>query len=188
VVFFLDTARESFDLLLSIGAGTGLIYLLRWFWWRVNAWSEIAAMTSSFAISLGLFIAQKNGAAIPPHISLIASVAVTSVVWILVTFLTRPADRATLENFYRLVRPFGRGWEDIRRSTGVSASADSLPSCLLGWALGCTLVYSALFGTGNFLYGRNAQALVCLAPFCVSLAGLIWLLPRIFKDNGRGSI
>ncbi len=188
VVFFLDTARQSFDLLLSIGAGTGLIYLLRWFWWRVNAWSEIAAMISSFAIALGIFIAQKNGVAIPSHISLIASVVFTSIVWIAVTFLTEPVDKTTLENFYRLVRPFGRGWDAVRRSTGLASSPDSLPHCLLGWFLGCTMVYSALFCTGNLLYGRTAQALVCLAPFCVSLAGLVWLLPRIFSSNNGEAV
>src|SRR5204862_3033189 len=85
LTFALDTAKEAFDLILSVGAGTGLIYLLRWFWWRVSAWSEIAAMTSSFLVALGFFIAAKQGAHIPSHIALITTVAITTVVWIIAT-------------------------------------------------------------------------------------------------------
>ncbi len=181
LMFLLDTARESFELLLSIGAGTGLIYLLRWFWWRINAWSEIAAMASSFIIAFSLFAVRKAGANIPSHLTLIVSVGLTSVVWLVVTYLTRPADEQALINFYRLVRPFGRGWKEVRKKAGVPPSPDSLPHAFLGWILGCGLVYSALFGTGNFLYGKTTHGLVLLLPFCLCLSGLIWLLPRIFK-------
>lgn len=84
----LDTARQSFDLLLSIGAGTGLLYLLRWFWWRINAWSEISAMVSSFVVALGFFLAGKAGHVVPSHVSLIVTVLVTTIVWVSATFLT----------------------------------------------------------------------------------------------------
>ncbi len=180
IVFFLENAKDSFDLMLSIGAGTGLIYLLRWFWWRINAWSEIAAMISSFCIAAGLFIAKKCGAALPTHVTLALSVAVTTVVWVLATLLTRPTRRETLLAFYRLVRPAGPGWRAIRRETGLAPSPDSLPHAFLGSMLGCALVYAALFGTGAFLYGRTAQGTVCLAVFLASAGGLVWLLPRMF--------
>ena len=87
--------------------------------------------------------------------------------------------------FYRLVRPFGPGWADIRREAGVGPSPDSLPHCLLGWVLGCVLVYTALFGTGSLLYGRTGQGIVCLIPCALSAAGLIWLMPKILgaKDD-----
>src|SRR5512134_3246139 len=118
ITYVLDSAQESFNLLMSIGAGTGLLYLLRWFWWRVNAWSEIAAMVSSFAVALGFAVASRRGAAIPPHVGLLVTVATTSVVWVAVTFLTRPSDRATLVSFYRLVRPAGPGWTSVRAEAG----------------------------------------------------------------------
>ena len=110
LTFVLTTAQASFNLLLSVGAGTGLIYLLRWYWWRINAWSEIAAMVSSFAVAVGFFIAGKSGATIAPTTSLLITIAVTTVVWVAATYLTAPTDRTTLVNFYRLVRPAGRGW------------------------------------------------------------------------------
>jgi hypothetical protein len=184
IVFFLETARASFDLMLSIGAGTGLIYLLRWFWWRINAWSEIAAMISSFCIAIALFVIQKAGHPVPTHLSLVATVAFTTVVWVVATIVTEPADKATLLRFYRLVRPFGPGWTEIRKEAGVGPSPDSLPHCLVGWMLGCLLVYSALFGTGCFLYGKTAQGVVWLAVFVVSAVGLAWLLPKIFRGTG----
>jgi len=180
LTFALDSARQSFELLMSVGAGTGLIYLLRWFWWRINAWSEISAMMSSFLVALGFFVAAKSGANIPSHISLLVTVAVTTVVWIAVTMLTRPTDPATLVSFYRLVRPAGPGWRNIRAQAGVDASPDSLAQALLGWVLGCTLVYAALFGAGSFLYGENAQGMVWLVVFVLSAAGIIQLLRRLW--------
>jgi SSS family solute:Na+ symporter len=181
LTFVLDTARASFELLMSVGAGTGLLYLLRWFWWRINAWSEIAAMVSSFLIALGFFIAQRNGAAIPAHVSLLLTVAATTVVWVTVTLITPPTDRPTLVSFYRLVRPAGPGWKSVRDDAGAGPSPDSMPMSLLGWVLGCTFVYAGLFGTGSFLYGRTTQAFVWLAIFLVSGIALFRLLPRFWK-------
>ena len=181
LMFLLVSARESFELLLSIGAGTGLIYILRWFWWRINAWSEIAAMISSFLIAVTFFILRNSGMVIPAHIILITSVAVTTFIWILVTFLTRPTDFGTLSRFYRLVRPLGSGWKPVREKLDVEPSPDSLPHSLLGWILGCLLVYSALFGMGNLLYGKWDLVLVCAVPFLGSLAGLTWLLRHMLR-------
>jgi len=179
LMFLLVSARESFELLLSIGAGTGLIYILRWFWWRINAWSEIAAMVSSFLIAVTFFIMRNAGLMIPAYIILVISVAITSFIWITVTYLTKPTDFATLSHFYQLVRPFGSGWKPIQEKLQIQSSPDSLPHCLLGWILGCLLVYSALFGMGNLLYGKWQLVLICAVPFIISLVGLTWLLRRM---------
>jgi solute:Na+ symporter, SSS family len=182
LTFALDTAKEAFDLILSVGAGTGLIYLLRWFWWRVSAWSEIAAMTSSFLAALGFFIAAKQGAHIPSHVSLIATVAITTLVWISATFAAQPTDRETLIRFCRLVRPAGPGWAEIRVAAGVQGSPDSLPMALLGWAVGCLFVYAALFGTGSFLYGRTTQGVMWAIVFVATGLGLLRLVPRMWSS------
>ncbi len=183
LTFLLDTAKESFDLILSIGAGTGLIYILRWFWWRINAWSEVSAMISSFLVSVGFFIARKNGAAIPSDVSLVITIAVTTVVWLAVTFTSEPTARARLHEFYALVRPAGPGWEGVRREMQLPPSTDSLTDSLVGWIAGCAFVYSALFGTGSFLYGRNTQGVMWLVIFVVAGVALLRLMPRMWRDS-----
>jgi Na+/proline symporter len=183
LTFVLDSAKQSFDLMLSVGAGTGLIYLLRWFWWRVNAWSEIAAMVSSFAIAVGFFIAGKMNVNIAAHVSLVITVLATTIVWITVTLMTKPADRSKLIEFYRLVQPGGPGWREIRAEAGATGSPDRLGESLLGWTLGCAFVYAALFGAGSFLYGKTAQGLMWSIVFVVSLAGLSRVLPRIWSSS-----
>jgi Na+/proline symporter len=181
--FALDTAKSTFDLLLSVGAGTGLIYLLRWFWWRINAWSEVSAMASSFVVAFAFFIAGKMGAQIPAYESLLVTVATTTVVWIVVTFLTPPTDRTTLVKFYELVRPAGPGWRDVRREAGTAASPDSLSNSLLGWVMGCAMVYSALFGVGSLLYGATAQGIVLVVICLASALGLARLIPRLWPRS-----
>jgi len=180
--YVLDTASASFQLLLSIGAGTGLLYLLRWFWWRINAWSEIAAMASSFAIAAALFAWSRAGHAVPAHLALIGSVAVTTVVWVAVTLLTRPSDAAQLRAFYERVRPAGPGWAAVRAASGLPPSGDSLPQALLGWVLGCAFVYAALFGAGSLLYGRAGLGAMWTLVFVVSGAGLWRVLSRMWGD------
>ncbi|MEP6573754.1 MAG: sodium:solute symporter family protein, partial [Gemmatimonadota bacterium] len=180
LTFVLDSARESFDLMLSVGAGTGLLYLLRWFWWRINAWSEISAMASSFFIALGFFVAGKAGYHVPSYVALLITVATTSVVWISVTLLTAPTDRATLVSFYRLVRPAGRGWEPIRAEAGVAPSPDSIPQMMLAWTVGCVFVYSALFGAGSFVYGHVQTGALWTVLFAASGVMLFKLMRRMF--------
>ncbi|MGI8499025.1 MAG: sodium:solute symporter family transporter [Gemmatimonadaceae bacterium] len=177
---FLSTASEAFQLLLSVGAGTGLIYLLRWFWWRINAWSEISAMISSFALSLAIFVAKKNGMPISDAVALTTTVGVTTAVWIVVTLATSPVDRTTLRRFYELTRPAGPGWRAIREEAGLPSSPDSIPQMLLGWTAGVTFVYAGLFGTGSFIYGRVGQASVWLALFVASGAVLLRVLTRLW--------
>ena len=186
LTYELQTAKEAFDLILSVGAGTGLIYLLRWFWWRINAWSEISAMLSSFLVAIGFFIARKSGMEISTTRSLLITVGITTIVWITTTFLTEPADRATLVAFYKKVRPAGPGWTSVAAEAGVGPSPDSLPQQFLGWALGITFVYSALFGTGSYLYGHTPQALMWTAAFVVSGIGLLMVVPRMWGSSTTG--
>ena len=181
LTYVLDTARESFQLMMSVGAGTGLIYLLRWFWWRVNAWSEISAMVSSFVVAVGFFVANKAGAQVPSQVALLITVGTTSVVWIVVTLLTRPTDQPTLERFYRQVRPAGPGWRAVRAATGLGPSPDSLPQQFLAWTTGCVFVYSALFAVGNALYGRTALTMA----FAIAAVGSGLLLYRLMRAMFR---
>jgi Na+/proline symporter len=175
VTTVLDTAQQAFHLMLSIGAGTGLVYLLRWFWWRINAWTEVSAMASSFLVACVFFVLSKYGHAVDDNVALLVTVGVTTVVWIAVTYLTPAVDQETLDAFYRKVRPAGPGWERVRRRTGAPASPDSLPQSLLGWVLGLASIYSALFGTGAYLYGHWIQAIVYTVVFLVSVISLIRL-------------
>jgi hypothetical protein len=161
-----------------------VLYLLRWFWWRVNAWCEVVAMITSFAVAFGFFIATKSGVGVPSHISLIIGVAVTTVAWIATAYIAPATDRTVLESFYRLVRPAGAGWNAIREGTGLPASPDSLPMAMLGWVLGCAFVYAALFGAGSFLYGNTTQGMVWVAVFAASGAGLARILPKIWRTAG----
>jgi Na+/proline symporter len=187
VTFTLQTARASFELMLSVGAGTGLIYLLRWFWWRVNAWSEIAAMVSSFVVAVAFFIAGRTGHPVDAYKSLLITVGTTTVVWVSATLLTHPTDRKTLVAFYRLVRPAGPGWRSVRAEAGVGPSPDSMAQSVLGWVLGCVFVYAALFGVGSALYGRWPQALMWAVAFTISGIGLLRLLPRMWAGTASGA-
>jgi Na+/proline symporter len=181
--YALNTAGEAFQLLLSVGAGTGLLYLLRWFWWRINAWCEIVAMVVSFGVAMLFFVLQKNGVAIESTTVLLATVSITSVAWIVTALVTKPTDRSVLITFYRTVRPSGPGWRDIRRDAGVTAKPDSLANAALGWVLGCVFVYSALFGTGSLLYGRFSIAMFWTAGFAVSGLGLLKLVPLMWAGE-----
>ncbi len=187
MTYALGTAKEAFDLILSIGAGTGLIYLLRWFWWRVSAWSEISAMIGSFVVAIGFFIAKKNGVQVADHVSLLATVAATTAIWVTVTFLGPQTDRATLVSFFKLVKPAGPGWKSVQAEAGVGASAESPAQALMGWMLGCAFVYAALFGTGSLLYGKMPQFYAWLVVFVLSGLGIWKVLRGFWRGTEPGS-
>jgi Na+/proline symporter len=171
----LETAGEAFRLLLSFGAGTGLIYLLRWYWWRINAWSEISAMVVSFLVTMTIHLLERTGAIdLSPDAALLWTVGVTTVTWLVVTWLTPSVDRGVLEAFVRRIRPAGPGWRAF--TTEGAAPADSLPQALLSWSLACLAVYAAMFATGSFLYGRSGRALFLGAVAVASgmVLGLMW--------------
>ncbi|HTA54426.1 MAG TPA: sodium:solute symporter family protein [Candidatus Acidoferrales bacterium] len=170
---FLDNAKNAFTLLLSIGAGTGLIYLLRWFWWRINAWSEVSAMLASFVVSLTFFVAAKLGHAVDVTTALLTTIAVTTVVWVAVTYCTPPVDAGVLRAFYEKVRPAGPGWSVVRRASGLPPSPDSLSLALLGWVLGLASVYGALFAAGGFVYGRPLEGTLWSVVAVAAIAGLV---------------
>ena len=177
----LQTARGNFDLMLSVGAGTGLIYLLRWFWWRINAWSEIAAMASSFLLAAALFIGQRRGVTIPTYVSLLGTIAITTVVWLVTAFVTQPTDRSTLRDFYRRARPAGPGWAVIRAECPEVVPADNLSAAFICWFAGLALVYGALFGAGHLLFQHIAAGVI---GSVIAVAGgivLVRTLPRLWR-------
>ena len=188
LVFVLETAKDSFDIILQIGAGTGLLYLVRWFWWRVNAWCEVTAMASSFLVSLGLLFLKRNGIFIPTHYALLITIAITTVSWLLTAFLGPKTDMKTLVDFYKKVRPFGPGWRTIRKAAGISeeaarAKGENFPLSLLGWLSGCVMIWSALFTVGNFLYKRWTWAFMLLAVFIGSGLVLLRIMNRIWAPG-----
>ena len=190
-VYLLDTAKDAFDIILQIGAGTGLLYLVRWFWWRVNAWCEIVAMISSFAVSLLLLILARNGASFSTHIALLTTIAVTSVCWLLAAYLGPQTDEHVLIAFYRKVRPFGPGWAAIRDRAGasdVSGDRENIPMALLGWFAGCIAIWSSLFAVGNFLYGRTGLALLLTATFAISGLVVIRIVSRLWTSAGKATV
>jgi Na+/proline symporter len=185
----LESSQDAFEILISIGAGTGLLYLLRWFWWRINAWSEVVAMVASFTISVVFFVMKKSGNPLPFAESVIYSVAFTSVCWLVATFVTPGTNREHLIAFYKKVHPAGPGWTKVREEAGVSLSqaafhGDHMGKATLGWISGCAVIWSSLFAIGNFLYGRMELALVLTAVFVVSGVVLLWVINGLW-DKGE---
>ena len=179
VALWLENAMQAFQILLQIGAGTGLIFLLRWFWWRINAWSEISAMATSFLVALWFqFGHERFGfASFDPAIQLVVGVVVTTIVWVTVTYRTQPTDKATLQSFYDRIRPSPGGWR-AAVNTDITSS-DNISASLMAWGLGCLSVYSALFGTGMFLYGRTTEGIVFMIVSIAAGANLFRTLSKI---------
>jgi solute:Na+ symporter, SSS family len=189
LVFALDSAKTSFNLILQIGAGTGLIYLVRWFWWRISAWCEVVAMVSSFAASGAIFAANRfYDAKISVESALIYTILFTTACWLVTAFFGPQTDQKVLIEFYKKVHPAGPGWARIRRLAGPEAESpgagDHIPIALLGWVAGCATIWSALFTVGNFLYGRLGLAFGLLAVFIASAAVTIYVMNRLWA-NGR---
>lgn len=197
---FLTNALQLFDIILMFGAGTGLIFILRWFWWRINAWSEISAMFASGLISILLnftslstllFDHQTNNeifveGIFPAWSKFPIVVLITSIVWVTVTFLTKPETDETLRRFYKKTTPGGPGWAKILNTFPDTSFIENenkkkwtVPSGILAMILGCFMVYGAMFATGNFLYGnyKLASGLLLLVIFSV------FLLIKLWKNN-----
>ena len=145
----LSNALQAFNILMQIGAGTGLIFILRWFWWRINAWTEISGMVISFAVAIVLEVIAPE--LVPANYKLLVGVGITTFGWLMVTFLTQPETEETLKGFANHVNPTV-GWKNYRSAT--AASVGNLPLQILGMFLGVTAVYTALFATGSFIYGN----------------------------------
>lgn len=165
---YLKNAFQAFNILLQIGAGTGLLFILRWFWWRINAYSEIVAMVVSFSLALYFELVYTGG--MEPYERMIIAVIITTVAWILTTIFTTPTNQETLKSFYTKIRPYNYGWKPVisQLSEEEITTVEKIPSPnlsrdILLMFLGCALVYAALFGTGFFLYGQITPALISLA-------------------------
>ncbi|MFT4545730.1 MAG: SSS family solute:Na+ symporter [Bacteroidia bacterium] len=167
----LTNALQAFGILLQIGAGTGAIFILRWFWWRINAWTEISGMVISFfvAIFFEVINPKMELIEIAGHWKLVAGVGITTIGWLIVTFLTQPESKETLERFCEHVNPTV-GWKDYRSENSVAVG--NLPLQIFGMFLGCVVVYSALFATGSFIYGNLLFGGVLATVSALSLGGL----------------
>ena len=174
VALLLQNAMQAFNILLQIGAGTGLLFILRWFWWRINPYSELAAMVVSFLVAIYMQFGAPD--TWPVWLQLLISVGFTTFVWLVVTFITPPSHVATLRRFYALTRPGGPGWrrvlDDAARDgeslAGAEATHWPVPRGILCMVLGCVAVYSALFGTGYWIYGNVLLGGVFTFAFVVS--------------------
>jgi Na+/proline symporter len=172
VTYFIGSVEGAWKFLLAIGAGTGLVYLLRWYWWRINAWSEVSAMAAALVVSLaaqtlfGLDAGDPRGFAV----LLLVTTGLTTLAWLVVTYATAPESPATLQAFYRRVRPGGPGWTAV---VPEAAAEGRLASGLVQWAIGCVVVYLGLFGIGHIVLGRSLRGLVALVIAAVLTAYLV---------------
>ena len=199
----LATVEQAWKFLIGLGAGTGLVYILRWYWWRINAWSEISAMIASFVTfsyvsgSFALVLSKlhiigtdqvaaftpsvvANGGADADAITLLITVLVTTVVWIVTTLLTQPETGAVLDAFYERVRPGGPGWATI--STRLGYGREQIPGGALAWTYwlaGIIAVYAALFGVGKIIFGEEGVGIVMLIIAAIAFA---WIA-RSFRSE-----
>lgn len=189
---YLQNAKQLFDIIIMFGAGTGLIFILRWFWWRINAWSEISAMVVSGVVSL-LFASQSIGgelfgdeALMPSWAKFPMIVLITTIVWLVVTFLTKPEGNNVLQNFYKRTQPGGPGWHKVikeaqRDSINIvdNKAGWSVPSGIIAMLVGCVFIYSIMFATGYIIYGKYADALILILVTVLSGIILIKLWKKI---------
>jgi Na+/proline symporter len=180
VTFYLTSIAGAWKLLIVTGAGTGLVLLLRWFWWRINAWSEVSAMVSSFVTSLALQLGAGLDSDKPVDFAwiMIPTVAVTTVVWLTVTFLTKPEAEQTLLKFYVRARPGISGWGPIARLAPDIPDTNDGWYRALDWLAGCALIYGVLFGTGKLLLGEWTAGLLLLGLGLVGGAVIWWDVGR----------
>ncbi|MGB8493942.1 MAG: sodium:solute symporter family protein [Candidatus Acidiferrum sp.] len=186
----LQSVSEGWKIVLQLGAGTGGVYLLRWYWWRVNAWSEISAMAAALVTTLlmrshSLWMAlagrpepfQGSDAVIFAKTTL-CTTAVTTLVWVAVTLLTPPEDTKTLVEFYRRVKPDAIGWGPVAKVSGMEEITQDLGKNVLSWVIGCVFVYAALFGIGQLCFGRLASGFVLGLVSLTCGVALYRLMPK----------
>ncbi len=185
----LENATQAFDILLLSGAGSGAIYLLRWFWWRINAWTEIVAMIGATLVAFILVLVVPDSALSTDTLDaftakLLLATGITTVVWLTTTLLTKPENDETLKSFYQLTHPGGPGWKKVKEkilADGETINGDEkkwdLPAGLLSVLLGCLGIYSALFSIGSFVYGQVTQGAILLGVFGL----MIFLLFKLWN-------
>jgi len=173
----LSNALQGFQILLQVGAGTGLIFILRWFWWRINAISEVVAMVVSFVVAVGLQLGDFGLAAWQ---ELLTGISITTLCWVSTAIMTSPADPETLKSFCRHINPGGPGWrhvyEDLR-ADGTTPASDpvNIPRGIVCMMLGCLAVYSVLFSTGFWIYGEALGGTVLAVTALAASAGIVRL-------------
>ena len=181
----LSSVEGAWKFLLAIGAGTGLVLILRWYWWRINAWSEISAMIASFAVSLACF-ATVPGRWFPADdprndsVIMLITVAVSTVIWLAVTYATQPETDAALDAFYERVRPGGPGWARVSERLGLGR--EPIPGGALAWTnwiAGIVAVYGSLFGIGKIVFGELRTGVILLAIAAIAFA---WIA-RSFRNE-----
>jgi len=184
VTLNLSTIEGAWRFLLALGSGTGLVLILRWYWWRINAWSEISAMISSAIVSLAAFRLVPKGTGPGAEfeqqaVVMLVTVALSTAVWVAVTFLTNPEKDSTLDAFYERVRPGGPGWAAVSRRLGYGR--ESIPGgamSFVNWILGIVLVYSALFGIGKLVFGQLLLGFALVDTAIVAFVLILWNLSR----------
>ncbi len=188
VAFELTNAYQLFDIILMFGAGTGLIFILRWFWWRINAWSEISAMIVSGIVSLGFAFGGWYPEGLPGWGKFPTVVLITTITWVVTMLLTQPESQATLRSFYKNIQPGGPGWKkvlDDAKQDGEKIVDENetwtVPSGILAMLLGCILIYSVLFATGNWIYQKTSTAIVLTVIALISA----YALSVVWKKMGR---
>ena len=190
----MSSSQQAFQILLSIGAGTGLLYIVRWFWSRVSAWCEVTAMAASLISAAGFPYLEKVG--VLPHLGFaqttILQVGFTTICWLIAAFVAPQTERAKLIEFYKKVHPAGPGWTDVRKEAGVTVDeatlhGDHMGKATLGWISGCAVIWSSLFAIGNFLYGRMQPALILTGVFVISGVILLWVVNHLWDKNGAGA-
>ena len=187
VALRLSDALDAFQILLQIGAGTGSIFLLRWFWWRVNAYSEITGMIISFllAIYFQWFHEEITGQNLKPYIELLLSISITTISWILITLITKPTDNDKLLSFYKKIKPYGIGWKSFRLLNNISLSQkDSKSSMndLLLLFLGILAVYFCLFGFGYILFDEKLIGVFMLIISFISAFFANYIMKNIYNN------
>ena len=182
----LSNALEAFQILLQIGAGTGLLFIMRWFWYRINAYSEVTAMTVSFILALyfKLIHVKLGFDPIANDIQLVLGVAITTVSWVVVTLLTSPSDKSTLNEFYKITQPGGPGWNKVvsdAKGDGIDLDiqkrAWNVPTGILCMLVGSVGIYGALFSTGYFIYGEYIEGSIL---FSITILAFI-ILRKLMK-------
>ncbi len=187
---YLKNAQELFNIIIMFGAGTGLIFILRWFWWRINAWTEISAMIASGVLSLlikftslGDILFGDSGI-MPNWAQIPFVVIVTTIIWLIVTYISKPESSEVLQSFYKRTQPGGPGWSKViseaaqdNKDIVDSTEGWSVPSGIVAMLLGCVLIYSIMFATGYWIYGKNTLALSLTASAIISS----YLLIRTWK-------
>jgi SSS family transporter len=197
VTYFMNRITGGWELVLTLGAGTGLVYILRWYWWRVNAWSEVSAMAAALAVSLSLQWFEIFDASTPVGFAqtILTTVGITTLVWVIATFVTAPEPAEKLASFYARVRPAGPGWRPVAQATGLPEVSGEIGPNLLNWILGVALVYATLFGIGDIIFGAWGRAAMFLLAAAVCGVIMAWNLNRTrwaglaeSKEAGLGEV